>query len=114
MTPTPSPNNPTVVTVAHPETLSAADILGAVSTIANADAPLVFQLVPSPTVQIAFTLGQLGLGIAQQIASLIGALHKSKQAVAAAKANALQFSQADPNAAATVNNSPALAAGGVI
>lgn len=72
---------PINLTVAHPQTLSAADVLGIVNSAVDQDAPVVVQAIPGVTSQVSayVTLGELGLGIVNQIVQAIHAAHKSTQ-----------------------------------
>lgn len=77
--------NPISITVQHPATLSASDILGIISGIVTTDAPVVISALPvsgasQGKIAVYTALGELGLGIIQQIAAQIAAAHAAKVA----------------------------------
>lgn len=77
-TTSPSPTPAPVVTVGS--NLSISQVLSVVGAVVTADVPVIVQSFPSPTVQLGFTLGELAIDFAQQIAALIQALHTKNTA----------------------------------
>lgn len=74
---------PVSLTVSHPSTLSPAEVLSIVNDAVDTDAPVVIQALPlsaatSTKVSAYVTLGELGLGIVNQIVSAIQAAHAAK------------------------------------
>jgi hypothetical protein len=80
MTPQTAAPAPTTLVVAHPTTLSGAEILDIVNSAVDQDAPLVVQAIPSasPRISVYVTLGEIGLGIINQIAQMIHGAHQAK------------------------------------
>lgn len=74
---------PVSITVQHPDSLNASEILGIINGVVDTDAPVVVSALPvsdatSSKVSIYVTLGELAVGIAAQIASMIQAAHVAK------------------------------------
>ena len=82
------PTNPqsVTVTVAHPPTLSGAEVLNIVNAAVDTDAPVIIQALPLSQetvtrVSAYVTLGEFGLGIINQIVQALHAAHTAKTSV---------------------------------
>lgn len=77
--------DPIVVTVQHPSTVSAADVLGIVNTAIDTDAPFIVQALPvssasSGKISAYVGLGEIGLGVITSIINAIRAKHQQASA----------------------------------
>ena len=82
----PDNSQPVSITVTHPPTLSGADVLNIVNAALDTDAPVIIQALPvsqetATRVSAYVTLGELGLGIINQIVQAIHAAHTAKTTV---------------------------------
>lgn len=73
---------PATLVVSHPATLSGAEILNIVNSAVDQDAPVVVQAIPgasSSQVSAYVLLGEIGLGVVNQIVQSIHAAHTAAQ-----------------------------------
>jgi Zn-dependent alcohol dehydrogenase len=80
--------NPLTLTVSHPSSLSADEVLSIVNSAVETDAPVIVQALPlsatqSNRISAYVGLGEIGLAIITQIVQAIHAAHLAKTAQAA-------------------------------
>lgn len=100
--------NPINITVNHPSTVSAADVLGVINSEVDATAPVIVQALPqtpgNQRISLYVTAGEIGLSILTQIFQGIQAKHQAALAAqnqAAAQA-AAQQTEAAPKPAGII------------